>query len=362
MDTVLTILGLAVLILVVVWIGRRIAAHARRALSDADPVQLALEEARAEAVKLGWDEINVEALDAKRGFRRHVERLSRPDIPFKEVAQLAQSASAGVAALGLSAIARRDDVPEKWTDDAIKSLSSSDWWVQAFVYRALVEQAKKPVIGPVLAKLSDETDTDSLARFIQQRRERGEEVGVDTFRGSVSPGLVEPIELFINRYETYLGDDFRGHFEEWRRTAVDLEFLTHIGRILERPYDDLPAYVAGRRDELVEVIDALRSSSSPAGRCCSSGSTASGRPRCSALRWNDCRLSSCPSRRPRPRSTPERCTSASSKGGSERRRDSRAIRSSGSCRASARRSTRASTRGARPGCSTRCSRTSNAGR
>lgn len=123
MDTVLTILGLAVLILVVVWVGRRIAAHARRALSDADAVQLALEEARAEAVKLGWDEINVEALDAKRGFRRHVERLSRPDVPFKEVAQLAQSASAGVAALGLSAIARRDDVPERWTDDAIKSLS-----------------------------------------------------------------------------------------------------------------------------------------------------------------------------------------------------------------------------------------------
>ena len=90
--------------------------------------------------------------------------------------------------------------------------------MQAFVYRALVEQAKKPVIGPVLAKLSDETDTDSLARFIQQRRERGRRSASSTFRGSVSPGLVEPIELFINRYETYLGDDFRGYFEEWRRT------------------------------------------------------------------------------------------------------------------------------------------------
>ena len=106
-----------------------------------------------------------------------------------------------------------------------------------------------------------------------------------------------------------------GHFEEWRRTAVDLEFLTHIGRILERPYDDLPAYVAGRRDELVEVIvDALEQQ--PRRSVLLVGSTASGRPRCSALRWNDCRLSSCPSRRPRPRSTPERCTSASSKGGS----------------------------------------------
>jgi hypothetical protein len=187
-----------------------------------------------------------------------VERLSRPDVPFKEVAQLAQSATPGIAALGLSAIALRDDVPEKWTDDAIRSLTSCDYWIEPFVYRALLEQATKPVIGPVLGKLSEENDLDALARFIQQRRERGEAVSVDTFRGSVPPGLVEPIEQFINRYETYLGDDFRGHFEEWRRTAVDLEFLTHIGRILERPYDDPPAYVAGRRDELVEVIvDAL---------------------------------------------------------------------------------------------------------
>jgi ATP-dependent Clp protease ATP-binding subunit ClpC len=253
-DAVLTLLGVVALVAVGFWLLGRVG----RALKGSETPEEALEEARASALKLDWDEITVERLDAKRGFRRHVERLSRSDVPFKEVAQLAQSATAGIAALGLSAIARRDDVPEKWADDAIRSLTSVDYWVQPFVYRALLEQATKPVIGPVLAKLSEETDTDALARFIQQRRERGEPVDVDTFRGSVAPGLVEPIEQFIDRYETYLGDDFRGHFEGWRRTAVDLEFLTHIGRILERPYDDPPAYVAGRRDELVEVIvDAL---------------------------------------------------------------------------------------------------------
>jgi ATP-dependent Clp protease ATP-binding subunit ClpC len=254
MDTILTILGIALLIVAGVWLFRRIARFVR----TADSPEEALKYGREDALKYSWDEISVERLDGKRSFRNHVERLRRPDIPFKEVAQLAQSATPGVAALGLSAIARRDDVPERWADDAVRALPSTDWWVQAFVYRAVLEQAEKPVIGAVLAQLSEETDTDALARFIQQRRERGEAVGVETFRSTVPARLVEPIEQFINRYETYLGDDFRGHFETWRRTAVDLEFLTHIGRILERPYDDPPAYVTGRRDELVEVlVDAL---------------------------------------------------------------------------------------------------------
>jgi ATP-dependent Clp protease ATP-binding subunit ClpC len=114
------------------------------------------------------------------------------------------------------------------------------------------------VIGPCLAKLSDETDWDALARFIQQRRARGEALDVDTFRRNVPPGHVEMIEQLINRYETYLGDDFRAVFEEWRRTAVDVEFLKQIGRVLERPYDEPPAFLVGRRAELVEIIqDAL---------------------------------------------------------------------------------------------------------
>ena len=253
-ESILTLLGIAVIFVGGIWLLGRIG----RAVQGTESPEEALEQARQAALKLSWDEITVDRLDGKRSFRRHVERLSQPDIPFKEVAQLAQSATTGVAALGLSAIARRHDVPERWTDDAVRSLSSSDYWVQSFVYRALVERATKPVIGPVLAKLAEDTDTDALARFIQQRRERGEEVGVEIFRGSVPPSLVEPIDQFINRYETYLGDDFRTYFDDWRRTAVDLEFLTHIGRILERPYDDPPAYLAGRHQELVEVIvDAL---------------------------------------------------------------------------------------------------------
>jgi ATP-dependent Clp protease ATP-binding subunit ClpC len=252
--TVLTIIAYGALVILVVGLileGRDWLRNRRLAAGDAS----AVEQARAAAMTLDWEELSVERLDRHRGMQRHVERLSDSEIPFDEVAQLARSTTPGVAALALSAIARRDDVPEKWTSDAVRALGSYPWGVEPFVYRALLQKAREPVIGSVLAKLDDEmADWDALARFIHERRAHGEVVGVDTFRGSVPAGLVQPIEQFIDRYETYLGDDFRGYFEEWRRTAVDLEFLRQIGRILERPYDDPPAYLSGRRDELVEVI------------------------------------------------------------------------------------------------------------
>jgi ATP-dependent Clp protease ATP-binding subunit ClpC len=253
-DLLQGVLAVAMVVVIGVWILRRFSGPLLRAEKPED----AVEEARAMAVDIGWDELDIERLDRKRAFKRHVERLSEPDVPFAELAQMAHSPTPGIAALGLSAIARRDDVPEKWPQEALRSIRSSAFMVEPFVFRAILETATYPVIGPALATLSEESDWDALAHFIQQRRARGEEVGVQTFQGVVPAGLVESIQLFIDRYETYLGEDFRGYFEEWRRGAVDLEFLRHIGRILERPYDDPQAFLAGRRGELVEVIvDAL---------------------------------------------------------------------------------------------------------
>jgi ATP-dependent Clp protease ATP-binding subunit ClpC len=255
MDTFAAVIAVLILVLAGWFALRAVVRRIRRARLSPEE---AVEDARAMAVDIDWDQLEIERLDRNRAFRWHVERLSETDIPFKEVAQMAHSATPGVAALGLSAIARRDDVPEKWTTDAIRSLKSAPFMVEPFIYRALLETATRPVIGSALSQLGEETDWDALARFIQQRRAKGEVVDVETFRGDVPPGSVEMIEQLIDRYETYLGDDFRGHFEQWRRTAVDLEFLRQIGRILERPYDDPPAYLSGRREELVEVIvDAL---------------------------------------------------------------------------------------------------------
>jgi hypothetical protein len=179
------------------WISRALWRHLPVRASAATP-ESAIEEARAAGLKLDWDELGVDQLSANRGFQGHVERLSRSDVAFQDVAQLAQSGSPGIAALGLSTIARRDDVPEKWISDAIRSLPSCPYFLEPLVYRALLEREPKPVIGQVLGKLSEEMDWEAMARFVQERRARCEAVDVGTFRGNVPPGHVEVVEAWRN--------------------------------------------------------------------------------------------------------------------------------------------------------------------
>ena len=261
MDSVFAFLAALVVILGGVWVLRRLVerlrgVHGRDALSPRE-VDSALEEARAAALELEWADITLERLDRHDTIQQHVERLSKPDVPFEQLSRLARSDTPGIAALGLSAIARRGEHLDQWRIDAIRLLASCSSPVEPFVYRTLVDMPG-PVIGPALSKLDNDVDWQALAAFIEQRRARGERVDVETFRRNLPVRFVDLLEAFVDRFESYLGDDFRGAFDEWKRTAVDLEFLTQIGRVLERPYNEPPAYLAGRRAELVEVIvDAL---------------------------------------------------------------------------------------------------------
>lgn len=131
MGSVATVIGLAILI-IVLWLA--LSALVRRIRRAAQGLEAAVEDARAMAVDIDWDMLGMEKLDRNRAFRRHVERLSQPDVPFAEVVQMARSATPGVAALGLSAIARRDDVPADWATDAIRLLTSCASMVEPFVY------------------------------------------------------------------------------------------------------------------------------------------------------------------------------------------------------------------------------------
>jgi len=60
---------------------------------------------------------------------------------------------------------------------------------------------------------------------------------------------IRAIQVFIDRYERDLGPEFRKSFGNWHA----LEYLQGAGRIRQRPYDDPPALLAGRRRELVEA-------------------------------------------------------------------------------------------------------------
>jgi ATP-dependent Clp protease ATP-binding subunit ClpC len=217
-----------------------------------------LEEARTVGLELGWDDLSIDRLARHKEAQEQIEILRDPEIPFVEVQRLAKSEQIGVSVLGLATIAQRDDVPVEWTTEAVRLLSSVSNELEPFVYETLI-WVKRPVIGLVMSKLDEGIDWSALARFIEKRRERKQEVvDLDTFKGNLPGRFVPTVELFIDRYENYLGDDFRGFYEEWKRIAVDLEFLGQLGRVLEPPYDQPAAYLSGRRGELVELIqDAL---------------------------------------------------------------------------------------------------------
>ena len=104
------------------------------------------------------------------------------------------------------------------------------------------------MIGSGLQALESLRD-DVVAEFVQERMARGEEVDIDTFE-KVSLDQVEALESFVDRFETELGPAFRASFEKWRV----LRQLGDVGRVWERPFDDPPVLLAGRRRELVELV------------------------------------------------------------------------------------------------------------
>jgi hypothetical protein len=162
MDSVVAFLAALVVILGGVWVLRRLVerlrgVHGRDALSPRE-VDSALEEARAAALELEWADITLERLGRHDTIQQHVERLSKPDVPFEQLSRLARSDTPGIAALGLSAIARRGEHLDQWRIDAIRLLASCSSPVEPFVYRTLVDMPG-PVIGPALSKLDNTTST-----------------------------------------------------------------------------------------------------------------------------------------------------------------------------------------------------------
>lgn len=215
-------------------------------------------EATADSLHETYEWADPERLPRDKRFEDEVARLALPEIDVDAVLRLSRGNNAYVACMALAALAKRDDVPQWWTDSAVRALRRVPNEVEPFIYAALVEHAALPVIGPVLAQLDEQINWQYLAHFIGDRQAKGEVVSVETFSGQVPIRLVPTIEQLIDSYDDELGEGFRSAFDEWRETTVDLDFLSQFARVWERPFDDPPTLLVGRRRELVEVMrDAL---------------------------------------------------------------------------------------------------------
>jgi ATP-dependent Clp protease ATP-binding subunit ClpC len=240
------------------WTGARREKASRQPGKSPDGAQIdeKLQKAREVAAKLsqeqGW--LNPEVVQQDERFKQAVAELSSPEVEGQVALTAAKSASVFEAAIGLTALAARDDVPTGQTDWAIRSLRRCPGELEPFIFRMLLKHAEYPVIGPALSQLDEGISWVELARFIGMRRAAGEEITAETFRRNVARRLAPSIENFLDRFEDELGPDFRTAFDEWRATTVDTEFLEGFARLWERPFDMPPALLVGRRRELVELV------------------------------------------------------------------------------------------------------------
>src|SRR5262249_7629501 len=150
-------------------------------------------------------------------FRTEVARLAEPQVDVDIVVRLARDDNAYIACMALAALAQRKDVPADWTRWAMSALRRVDHEVEPFVCAAFVIHAVYPAIGPALPFLDEGVNWQYMARFIRDRRARGERVSAETFRRNVPTSLADDVASFVDRYEDMLGEGFRAAFDEWRR-------------------------------------------------------------------------------------------------------------------------------------------------
>ncbi len=212
---------------------------------DADDVRSAAAQLEAENE---WWEMSLEGLEAQPAFLIAVSALADPDIDVDEVVSLSRDSDGWVASMALAALAQRDDVPTEWVTWAMRNPVRPSVCEDRLLLRALAIHADRPVIGSGLQAL-ESVRNDVIAEFVQERIGAGEEIDIETF-ARISLDDVEALESFMDRFEAELGPAFRANYEKWRA----LRQLGDVGRVWERPFDDPPALLAGRRRELIELV------------------------------------------------------------------------------------------------------------
>lgn len=252
----LALLGLLVLIGVVVEAVENRSADEDEGFDDLDG-----DDVRAVAMLLelehDWWGMTLEGLEALPAFQGAVSTLADSDTDVDEVVALSRDADGWVASMALAALAQRDDVPAEWVSWAMRDPARPSVCEDRLLFRALARHADRPVIGVGLAQLGTLQD-QVVAEFVADRSKRGELVDQSTFDG-VSLDDADTVEAFIDRFEPDLGPGVRESFERWRA----LRTLRNAGRVWERPFDDPPTLLVGRRRELVEIATAALEQTPP---------------------------------------------------------------------------------------------------
>jgi ATP-dependent Clp protease ATP-binding subunit ClpC len=261
---ILALIGLLVVVGLVwegvAWVARRRRGAATDETWDFD-LGLDTDDVRSHAAQLelehDWWNMTLEGLEALPEFRSAVAILVDDDTDVDEVVALSRDADGWVAAMALAALAERDDVPAEWVAWALRDPVRPSVCEDRLLFRALSRHTDRPVVGLGLAQIGTLRD-DVVAEFVRDRLARGEAVGPGTF-DAITLDATDGVEAFLYRHEPDFGPALREGFEHWRAMRT----LRDVGRVWERPYDEPPALLVGRRRELVEIVGAALEQSPP---------------------------------------------------------------------------------------------------
>lgn len=231
---------------------REVATTSPAERSSQDAVQAVHELAGRLMAKHEWPDPAL--MDSDGSFLAGVRLLAAADLPVDVPLALAQEENDWVACMALAALAERADVPHSLTDVLLPRVRAASHPREAYIFRVLAQHASRPVIGSVLAMIDDNLTHALVAKFIGARRAAGEHLDEEILRKNVPIRLADTVGEMLDLFEHELGEGFREAFEAWRRLTVDAEFLSSVGKLWQRPFDDPPAVLVGRRAEIVDLV------------------------------------------------------------------------------------------------------------
>jgi ATP-dependent Clp protease ATP-binding subunit ClpC len=230
----------------------------RGAVVDGDEPRDGLAVARAAAAALedeyDWWAMTPDRLELEPEFQTGVAALADPETDVDDVVSLARHPDGWAASMALAALEARDDVPDDWSETAIRSLPRPSNCEDALQLRALARHARGSTVGRVLARVEG-IHPDYVVDFVRRRIEGGEIVDSATFRGHVTIGQADDLATYLDRRGDDMGGEVRAAFDEWRA----IELLGGVGRLWTRPFDTPPALLVGRRAEVVDQVRAALS-------------------------------------------------------------------------------------------------------
>ncbi len=176
-------------------------------------------------------------------FLRGVEMLTQPTYSDEELLDYYAGENPLIACIALEALNRRSETDE-WTDQLLSHLDECYLWPMYFAFR-LLQRAKKPVVGAILASAQDWWEEERLFiktmnTFMKERIEHGE-----------VPSLSEHLERIDDEKAAVLADLLKKLDQETVKPLIeelnkkshsqlDAAYLNTVGTLWEsKPYDDL---------------------------------------------------------------------------------------------------------------------------